>query len=109
MKSPRQVYLAADPVNAEIVKDMLAGHGIAAHVRSYYLWGGMGELPANLYPEVWVDQAADYAPARALVAALERGPVAHDAAWTCPHCGEWLAGQFNACWRCQRPRPATPE
>ena len=42
--SAREVYLAADPVNAEIAKDVLVNHGIAAHVRSQHLWGGMGEL-----------------------------------------------------------------
>jgi hypothetical protein len=96
----REVYLAADPINAEIAKDMLAGFGIAAHVRHQHLWGGMGELPANLYPSVWVDNEADFEAARDLIKALERGPVRRARAWTCPQCGERLFGQFDRCWRC---------
>ncbi|WP_423821933.1 DUF2007 domain-containing protein [Salinisphaera sp. SPP-AMP-43] len=102
----RQVYLAADPVNAEIVKDMLVDRGIAAHVRSQHLWGGMGELPANVYPEVWVDTATDFEHARQLVAAFEQGTLETGCDWICPGCGEALGGQFNACWSCQHPRPA---
>ena len=102
--SAREVYLAADPVNAEIAKDMLASHGIDAHVRSQHLWGGMGELPANVYPSVWVDHASDFDAAKALIRAFERGPVAEGRPWQCPHCGEWLDAQFDLCWQCQTPR-----
>ncbi|RJS91587.1 DUF2007 domain-containing protein [Salinisphaera sp. Q1T1-3] len=102
--SAREVYLAADPVNAEIVKDMLADRGIAAHVRRQHLWGGMGELPANLYPGVWVD-AADYERARTLVVQFEAGPMDAGPDWTCPGCRERIEGTFQACWRCQHPRP----
>lgn len=104
--SAREIYLAADPVNAEIVKDMLMDRGIDAHVRRQHLWGGMGELPANVYPQVWIDDAADFARARAIVTAFEHGPVETGQAWRCPGCGETVEGQFNACWHCQHPRPA---
>lgn len=102
--SAREVYLAADPVNAEIVKDMLSDRGIAAHVRRAHLWGGMGELPANIYPGVWV-AAENYDRARELVTAFEKGPMSLGADWTCPGCGEPIEGMFEACWRCQHPRP----
>lgn len=102
----REVYLAADPINAEIAKDMLAGHGIAAHVRHQHLWGATGELPANIYPSVWVDDAADYDAARVLIKALERGPVRRARPWDCPECGERLLGQFDRCWNCHTPRTA---
>lgn len=103
--SGRQVYLAADPINAEIAKDMLAGHGIEAHVRNQYLWGGMGDLPANVYPSVWVDDPADYAAARALIREFERGPIERGRSWRCPTCGEVLGAQFDLCWNCQTARP----
>ncbi|MDA3919315.1 MAG: DUF2007 domain-containing protein [Salinisphaera sp.] len=103
---PREVYIAADPVNAEIAKDMLASHGIAAHVRRQYLWGGMGQLPADVYPGVWVDDDGDYQAARRLIESFERGPVASASPWFCPSCGERLDGQFTTCWSCQTPRPA---
>ncbi|MES1924520.1 DUF2007 domain-containing protein [Salinisphaera sp. T31B1] len=102
---PREVYLAADPVNAEIAKDVLAGHGIAAHVRNQYLWGGMGDLPANVYPSVWVDDEVDFAAAKALIRRFERGALAHGRPWQCPNCGENLDAQFEQCWNCQAVRP----
>ncbi len=101
----RQVYLAADPVNAEIAKDYLGGHGIAAHVRNQYLWGGMGELAANVYPSVWVDNERDYDAARDLIGRSESG-AAGGRPWDCPRCGERLAGQFEACWNCGALRPS---
>lgn len=106
--SAREVYLAADPVNAEIVKDMLVDRGIAAHVRNQHLWGAMGEVPTTVYPEVWVDDPADYERARQIVSNFEKGPVDTGTEWTCPGCGEIVEGQFNACWHCQYPRPGQP-
>lgn len=99
-----QVYLAADPVNAEIAKDYLGSYGIAAHVRSQYLWGGMGQLPADVYPSVWVEDGHDYARACDLIRRFESGAV-DGRPWDCPNCGERLAGPFDACWNCGTLRP----
>lgn len=98
----QKVYTAADPVNAEIVKDYLGAHGIAAHVRGRFLWGGMGELPADVYPTVWIADQDRYTEARALIARFEAGATSERPAWRCPQCGERLPGQFDACWRCAR-------
>lgn len=95
-----KIYIASDPVNAEIVKDYLGAHGIFAEVRGHYLWGGMGELPANAYPTLWVADSADVAPARQLIERFEAGSTATRGAWHCPQCAEQLPGQFEACWRC---------
>jgi hypothetical protein len=104
--SAREVYLAADPVNAEIAKDVLVNHGIGAHVRNQYLWGGMGDLPANVYPSVWVDEADDYDAARALIRDFERGALNDGRPWQCPACGEYLDAQFQQCWNCETLKPA---
>lgn len=101
-----EVYLAPDPINAEIVKDILVDRGIAAHVRNQYLWGAMGELPVNVYPQVWIENPKDYERARRIVTDFEHGPVDSGAPWTCPGCGETVENQFNACWHCQHPRPS---
>lgn len=100
-----EVYLAADPVNAEIVKDMLIDRGIAAHVRNQYLWGAMGNLPANIYPQVWIEDPSLYQRARELVAEFENGPATVPRPWRCPGCAEMVEGQFSACWHCQHPKP----
>lgn len=101
----REVYIAADPVNAEIAKDMLINHGISAHVRRQHLWSGAGQLPANVYPGVWIDYEDDFAAARQLIEHFEHGPVEHGEPWQCPGCREMLGGQFLVCWNCQTPRP----
>lgn len=98
-----QVHLASDPANAEIAKDYLGSYGIAAHVRSQYLWGGM--LPANVSPSVWVDDGEDYERAFALIRDFESGATGGSRPWDCPQCGERLASQFDTCWNCGTPHP----
>lgn len=99
----RQVYQAADPLNAEIIKDFLIGHGIEAQVRGDMLWGGRGDLPADTTPSVWV-AVESHARACELVRQMEQGHATANA-WRCSHCGEPLAGQFTHCWNCGQPRP----
>lgn len=99
-----QVYLAADPVNAEIAKDYLGSYGIKAHVKNYYLWGGMGQLPADVYPSVWVNDDTDYERAKDLIRRFESGATG-GRPWDCPKCGERLPGPFDACWNCGTLRP----
>lgn len=106
--SAREVYLAADPVNAEIAKDLLAGHGIPAHVRNQYLWGGMGDLAANVYPSVWVDDDVHFDAARELIRRFEAGPLVDGRPWQCPECGEYLDAQFDICWNCGSLKPVEP-
>lgn len=100
-----KIYEAANPPQAEIVKDYLGGHGIEAEVRDQHLWGGVGELPADSYPSIWVFEESRLAEARKLVTAFERGDTALSPAWTCPGCAERLEGQFTRCWNCGAQRP----
>lgn len=95
----RQVYLAADPIQAEIIKDYLAGHGIEAVVQGAMLWGGRGDLPLDAYPSIWVVRDAQAERARRLVMDWERRDPDADE-WHCPRCGEPLPGEFTLCWRC---------
>lgn len=50
----KQVYNAANPVDAGLVVDWLAAAGIDAFVQGQYLSGGVGELPAGELLRVWV-------------------------------------------------------
>ena len=36
---------------------------------------------------------------------IERGAGIVNGAWVCPKCGESQEEQFDACWKCQAPRP----
>lgn len=102
---PRCVYRAATVPDAHHVRNLLASAGIEAVLRNDRLWSALGEIPfVEAWPQVWVADERDAPRARRVLDELERGPAA--AAWTCPHCDEWLEGQFTACWRCGAERPA---
>jgi hypothetical protein len=50
----KQAYHAANPVDAQLVVDLLASEGIAAFTQGQYLSGAVGELPAGELLLVWV-------------------------------------------------------
>lgn len=100
----KPLYLAADPLEAEILKDYLAGHGIAVQVFGGLAWGGRGDLPTDIYPRLHTVNPMDEPRARALLRDYERRRHAH-AEWLC-RCGESSPVTFDACWSCQSERPA---
>jgi predicted metal-dependent HD superfamily phosphohydrolase len=58
----KQAYHAANPVDAQLVVDLLASEGIAAFTQGQYLFGAVGELPAGELLRVWVaDEDVDRA------------------------------------------------
>lgn len=99
----KPVYLAAHPVEAEIVRGYLAAHGIATTAHGAYAWSGRGELPADIYPRLYLEDERDWDRARALIREYERRDAAR-ATWRCTGCGEENEEQFAVCWNCQRPR-----
>ncbi len=99
----KQVYLAADMVEAHMIKDYLEGAGIEAMVHGALLTGAIGEIPANTYPTVWVVDDADYHLAKDRIAdylSAEPSDQLYKDRWTCPECGQALEPQFTQCWHC---------
>lgn len=101
----KQVYVATDPVDAELVKGLLASEGIAATVQGGALFALRGELPitTDTLPTVWVLDDDDFARANALVDddRRRRAAGAHGGrTWTCSTCSETLEAQFTHCWHC---------
>lgn len=98
-----QIYLAADPIEAEIVRNLLAAERISSDVLGALLWSGRGELAADAYPRVVLRDARDEARARELLAEYlaVAGGGPNDATWTCA-CGEAVPSNFAACWACGR-------
>lgn len=93
------LYVAANPVEAEIVKDYLAAHGIAVSIRGVFAWGGVGDLPlAEAYPRLYLEREADRPQATALLLEYERGGARGTR--ICPRCGEISPGNFVLCWNC---------
>ena len=71
----KTIYNAANPIDAQLVSDLLADSGIQTHVQGSFLMGGIGELPAGEMMRIWVaDEAADEA--RRIIAADNRGDAA---------------------------------
>jgi len=89
-----------DRVQAHLLRDLLARHGIRSHVLNLNGQGAVGELPPEVaLPQVWLDDPADRVRARALLAQQEA-----DARLTgvrfCRQCGEENPETFELCWQC---------
>jgi hypothetical protein len=100
----KQVYLAQDPAEANLLVDLLKAEGIEAVVQGEYLYAIRGLVPAT-FPTVWVVDENEYDQARALALEFdcqqrEGGDEEPLEPWTCPSCGETIEGQFDQCWRC---------
>ena len=98
------VYLAANPVEAEIVKDYLAANGIAVTIRGVHAWGAVGDIPmAEAYPRLYLENESHRDRARALIRDYESRPDLGSR--PCPACGEPVPGHFAVCWNCAAPLP----
>ena len=95
---PEPIYVAADPVEAQIVVNLLAAERIECDVLGDMLWSGRGELAADPYPRLLLRDARDESLARELIEEY-RSPQGKAADWRCG-CGEQVPGNFAACWAC---------
>lgn len=95
----KRAYIAADPVDAHVVRGMLDARGIHAVVKGELAWSARGETPVtdDTAPSVWVHEQS-LSKARELIRSRELPP--DHPAWRCPACGEYLEGQFTQCWSC---------
>lgn len=91
------LYQAADPIEAEIVRGLLAAERIEADVFGSQLWAGRGELAADPYPRIVLRDPRDRE--RALELLGEYRAAQTTLCWTCA-CGEAVPGNFAACWAC---------
>ena len=96
MRDP--IYVAADPVEAQIVVNLLAAERIECDVLGDLLWGGRGELAADPYPRLVLRDERDESRARELIEQYLDGDEPHPD-WRCA-CGESVPGNFAACWAC---------
>lgn len=88
-------------MQAHLLKDHLAEHGIEVDVFDAHAVGARGELAAIVYPRIVLRDPAQHDAARALIAQWEAGGDAPD--WPCP-CGESNPAMFETCWACDRER-----
>jgi len=97
------LYLAADPIEAQILRDYLRDNGIAVRIDGEHLWSARGELPME-YPRLYLLDAADELQARALLAEYERR-ANNPSIWRCMR-GETAPLHFEQCRNGQTDRPS---
>jgi hypothetical protein len=98
----RQVYAAASPPEAHLLRGYLEAAGIRAIVLGEHAHAARGGLPIDnsTAPAIWVAEE-EVEQALALIQeffAHEAPPTGEN--WRCHHCGEILEPQFTACWNC---------
>ncbi|MDQ3169264.1 MAG: DUF2007 domain-containing protein [Acidobacteriota bacterium] len=99
-----EVYRAAHPAQAHLLRGLLEAEGIEAVVIGEFSFNVRGEAPmtTDTLPRVCVVNIEDAGRARALAVEFDRGtPAVADAVtWICSQCGETIEGQFGECWKC---------
>ncbi|GAA5218349.1 DUF2007 domain-containing protein [Corallincola platygyrae] len=102
MSSMKLLYEAANGIEANLLKGMLATEGIEVTLKGEQLLGAVGELPMSVQQvSLWVDSGW-YSAARRLLESYERK---QSAQWCCHQCGETNEGSFDLCWQCSQPKP----
>lgn len=103
----QRLYLARDRIEAQFLRDFLDRQLVETVVLGDYLAGAAGQLPANIFPEVWVLEDGELERAQGLLARflIQSQAGQQGAPWTCKACGETVEAGFALCWNCGRPRP----
>jgi len=102
----RKLYEAQDRIEAQILVDYLLAMEVKSVIVGDYLAGAIGELPANIYPEVWVVRDEDLTRSLQLLSEFTKINMkkAENGPWCCPNCGEEVDAGFDICWNCATPR-----
>jgi hypothetical protein len=101
----RKLYEAADRVEAQMLKDYLQEQEIPSVLLGDALSGAAGELPANIFPTLWILKDEQYQRARWLIEEFKTSTIeSRGRPWRCPVCGESVDPGFDLCWNCATPR-----
>ncbi len=102
----KRVHVASDPIDAELIRSLLATYGVEAIVQGEHLWTlpGIPMMPDGA-PSVWVLRDEDEPQARALIEKHRELSVAPTSTWRCRICTEENEGGFWNCWKCAAARP----
>ena len=103
MPTMKKLYVFSfwDRLQAGLLKEILAGEGIACILRNDQLSSALGEIPFNeCSPELWVIDDETYPRAKLLLAGWLKNDNTAGEPWVCPKCGEHCLPHFGACWSC---------
>lgn len=96
-----ELLVCLDRLQAYLLRDKLAHHGIVAHVLNLHAQGAVGELPPeSALPQVWLADPRDRERARRVLAAHEADVRRSGPPWFCRGCGEENPASFELCWHC---------
>ena len=101
----RKLYEAADAFEARWLADWLRQRGVPNVVLGDALAGAAGQLPANVFPVVWLVNDSDRYRAERLLEEFFRDAEGAAGPWRCPACGEKVEAGFDLCWNCGAARP----
>jgi hypothetical protein len=106
----KQVFVATNPTEAQVVRSLLEARGIEAEVHGEALWGALAAvgLTIDTPPTVWVLDDEDEGEALRIIEQEEAAggpPPPAAGSWQCESCGEELEAQFDECWKCGAKRP----
>jgi len=110
MSSLTKLYVAANAVDAHMLKQLLEQEGIAAVVRgdNFVPLQGGNLFKMETRPSVWVFDDERLHRARELAGEYGRGSPQSDCmttGWVC-RCGEAIEEQFTECWNCGSSKPS---
>jgi len=94
------LLLRTDRTQAYLLRDILAHHGIKAHVFNAHMSSIVGDIPPDAaWPQLWLDDEADRVRAERVLrdhdmASNRRGVV------FCRACHEENPATFELCWNC---------
>ena len=94
------LYSSLDALEINHLKNLLEAEGIRAWIRNELLARLAGEIPfTECALELHLVSEEDRARAEDVLRGWRHGrPLGP--AWNCPACGQFLEGQFSACWQC---------
>jgi hypothetical protein len=97
----RRVYIASDPIDAELIRSLLGTYGLEALVKGEHLWSLPGvPMTPDGAPSVWVAHDEDEQRARAIIEEHRKAPMPEGRPWRCRICEEENDGGFSNCWKC---------
>lgn len=102
------LYSSTNALVVTHLRNLLENVGIECRMKNEFLYSAAGEVPpTETWPELWVAEA-DFDRAQALLddAMADKSNLPQ---WRCRECGEWMEGQFGACWRCGAERRDSTE
>lgn len=89
-----------DRMQAYLLRDILAMHGITAHVFNEHMSSIVGDVPPDVaMPQLWLDDEADLPRAEAVLKA-QAAEARRTGTIFCGHCREPNPANFEVCWNC---------